>query len=148
MMVRGDGHDPAAPAGSAKSHLCLGPGWSSAANTPFRLHKYWTHEGGISTPLIVRWPAGFAARGELRHSPGHLVDIVPTLLELAGVPAPETFDGARRPPLPGRSLVPAFAADVTIPHPPIFFSHEGKPRPPRRRLEGRRRRTSDPVEPL
>ena len=125
MMVRGSGHDPAAPAGSEFSHLCLGPGWSSAANTPFRLHKYWTHEGGISTPLVVRWPAGIAARGELRHSPGHLVDIVPTLLELVGLPAPATFAGARRPPLPGRSLVPAFAADVTIPRPPIFFSHEG-----------------------
>ncbi len=125
QMIRGAGHDRSAPAGSALTHLCLGPGWSSAANTPFRLHKSWTHEGGISTPLIVRWPAGLAARGELRHAPGHFVDIVPTLLELAGLTAPETFAGLQRPPLPGRSLVPAFAADVATPHPPIYFSHAG-----------------------
>ncbi len=51
IMVRDDGHDPAAAAGSAASHLCLGPGWSTVANTPFRRHKTWVHEGGIATPL-------------------------------------------------------------------------------------------------
>ena len=80
-MIRGDGHDPAAPPGSAGSFLCLGPGWSSAANTPLRLHKSWVHEGGISTPLIVQWPAGIKARGELRRNPGHITDLVPTLLD-------------------------------------------------------------------
>ena len=58
IMVRGDGHDPDAPLGSAGTYLCLGPGFSSAANTPFRLHKTWVHEGGISTPLILHWPEG------------------------------------------------------------------------------------------
>ena len=82
IMVRGDGHDPSAPPGSAKTFLCLGPGWSSSSNTPFRRHKTWVHEGGISTPLIAHWPAGIRARGELRHAPVHLVDVVPTLLEL------------------------------------------------------------------
>src|SRR5207237_787828 len=67
MMIREDGHDPAAPPGSAKTHLCLGPGWSSVANTPFRRHKTWVHEGGISTSLIVHWPQQIKARGELRH---------------------------------------------------------------------------------
>jgi arylsulfatase len=125
QIIRGDGHDLSAPAGSAKSYLSLGPGWSTAANTPFRLHKSWTHEGGISTPLIVHWPAGIAARGELRHTPGHLVDVVPTLLELAGTTAPEQYGGERRPPLAGRSLVPAFAADTTIPRDFLFFKHIG-----------------------
>ena len=84
IMVRDDGHDPTAPPGSAASHLCLGPGWSTVANTPFRRHKTWVHEGGIATPLVVHWPMGIAARGELRHDPGHVIDIVPTILEIAG----------------------------------------------------------------
>ncbi len=97
ITVRDDGHDPAAAAGSAASHLCLGPGWSSVANTPFRRHKSWVHEGGIATPLVVHWPKGVAARGELRHDPGHLIDIVPTILQVAGAP------GAARPPQAGPS---------------------------------------------
>src|SRR5690606_10174439 len=84
LLVRGDGHDPAAPPGSADSYLSLGPGWATVANTPFRRHKTWTHEGGIATPLVVHWPRGFEARGELRHTPGHVIDFVPTLLEIAG----------------------------------------------------------------
>jgi arylsulfatase A-like enzyme len=64
IMVRADGHDPEAPMGSAPTYLCLGPGWSTACNTPFRRHKTWTHEGGTSTPLIVSWPDGITARGE------------------------------------------------------------------------------------
>ena len=84
IMVRDDGHDPTAPAGSAATHLCLGPGWSTVANTPFRRHKTWVHEGGIATPLVVHWPKGIAARGEIRHDPSHLIDLVPTILEVAG----------------------------------------------------------------
>lgn len=121
IMVRGDGHDPTAPMGSAKSYLCLGPGWSSSSNTPFRRHKTWVHEGGISTPLIVSWPKGIAARGELRHTPGHLVDFVPTVLELTGVSAP----AAPAPALHGKSLVPAFAKDVTISREDLWWAHDG-----------------------
>ncbi len=124
MMVRGDGHDPAAPMGSAKSFLCLGPGWSSASNTPFRRHKTWVHEGGISTPLIAHWPAGIAARGELRHTPTHLIDVVPTLLELSGGKIPATIKSHAVPPSPGRSLVPAFAKDVNVPHDFLWWQHE------------------------
>ena len=70
IMVRGDGHDPHAECGTGATFLSFGPGWSSMANTPFRRHKTWVHEGGISTPLVVCWPKGIAARGELRHTPG------------------------------------------------------------------------------
>jgi len=105
IMVRGDGHDPNAPPGSADSYLCLGPGFSSACNTPFRRHKTWVHEGGIATPLIVHWPAGIppAARGTLRHAMTHFVDFVPTVLELAGVERPATMGGVPVPPAPGKS---------------------------------------------
>ena len=79
IMVRDDGHDPQAAPGSAASHLCLGPGFSNAANTPFRRHKTWVHEGGIRTPLIVQWPKGLGYPYEPRinHNPAHVVDIVP-----------------------------------------------------------------------
>ena len=125
MMVRGDGHDPAAPMGSATTYLCLGPGWSSAANTPFRRHKTWVHEGGISTTLIAHWPAGIKARGELRRSPTHLIDVVPTLVELSGAKIPATIKGHAVPPSPARSLVPAFAKDVTVLHDFLWWEHEG-----------------------
>ena len=125
QIIRGDEHDKAAPPGSAMSYLCLGPGWSSASNTPFRRHKHWTHEGGIATPLIVRWKNGIAARGELRHTVGHVIDFVPTILDLAGITPAVEWKGHRPPPLPGISLAPAFARDVQIERPYLFFSHQG-----------------------
>jgi arylsulfatase len=125
IMVRDDGHDPSAPPGSAYSHLCLGPGWSTVANTPFRRHKTWVHEGGIATPFIVHWPDGIAARGELRHHPGHVIDFVPTILEVAGESGIGAGDGPGIPPRPGKSLVPAFARDGTVRHESLWWAHEG-----------------------
>jgi len=109
--------------GSGKSYLCLGPGWSTASNTPLRLHKSWVHEGGVASPLIVHWPAGLKAAGELRHTPCHFVDVLPTVLELAGGAVEPTWHGKKPPPLAGRSLVAALAADVTVPHEYIYFHH-------------------------
>ena len=124
IMVRGDGNDLNAAPGSEGSFLCLGPGFSSAANTPFRRHKTWVHEGGIATPFIVQWPKGIAAHGELRHNPGHLIDIVPTVLEIAGGKPLENWEGKPVPAAPGRSLVPAFAKDNTVPHDYLWWMHE------------------------
>ena len=124
IMVRNGGHDPQAEMGSAATYLCLGPGFSSAANTPHRRHKTWVHEGGISTPLIASWPAGIAAHGELRHTPGHVVDIVPTILELAGTQKPADWKGQPMPPAPGKSLVAALKSDVTIERPSLWWLHE------------------------
>jgi arylsulfatase A-like enzyme len=125
IMVRGDGHDRTADPGSAASFLCLGPGWASASNGPFRRHKIWVHEGGISTPFIAHWPARIRSAGALRHTPAHIIDFVPTVLELAGVKNPSDWRGQSRPPLPGRSLVPAFQNDVTISRECLYWSHEG-----------------------
>ncbi len=124
MMVRDGGHDPQAAMGSAATYLSLGPGFSSAANTPHRRHKTWVHEGGISTPLIAHWPVGIAAHGELRRTPGHVVDIVPTILELAGIRKPTDWLGLPIPPAPGRRLLPAFAKDVSIERPSLWWLHE------------------------
>ncbi|HUY91711.1 MAG TPA: sulfatase-like hydrolase/transferase [Pirellulales bacterium] len=125
IMVRDDGHDPAAPRGSAASHLCLGPGWSTVSNTPFRRHKTWVHEGGISTPLVVHWPKGIAARGELRRNPGHVIDLVPTILDLAGGQRVETWEGKPVPPPPGKSLTAVLAKDGTVSRECIWWQHEG-----------------------
>ncbi len=122
IILRGDGHDPEAPPGSAASYQCIGPGWSTAANSPFRRHKIWTHEGGIATPLIVHWPQGITARDELRHDLGHVIDLVPTFLELAGVKE-EPRPGA--PARPGVSLVPALEKDGSGTRQEIFFHHQG-----------------------
>jgi len=107
-MVRDDGHDPKAVPGSAATYLCLGPGWSNMCNTPFRRHKTWVHEGGSCTPFIAHWPDGIEARGELRHAHGHVIDIVPTILDLAGIPP----DSLRQVSLPGLSLRPLFEKET------------------------------------
>jgi arylsulfatase A-like enzyme len=124
FLNRGDKHDPAAEPGSGGSFLCLGPGWSTAANAPFRLHKSWVHEGGISTPLIVHWPNGISAKGELRHAVGHVIDIVPTVLELAGAQSRQEWNEVEPPPFPGRSLVPALVTDAQVPRDYLYFHHE------------------------
>jgi arylsulfatase len=123
IMVRNDGHDPAADPGSAGTHLCLGPGWSTVANTPMRRHKTWVHEGGIATPLIVHWPRGVEAGGQLRHQPGHVIDIVPTILEVAG--GEPLGSRAERPAPPGRSLVPVFSTDNSLDRDYLWWCHEG-----------------------
>jgi arylsulfatase len=125
IMVRGDGHDPAAACGTGATFLCIGPGWSTMCNTPFRRHKTWVHEGGIATPLIVHWPRGIAAWGELRHTPGHIIDLVPTVLEAAGGNRPEAWAGRPVPPAPGKSLAPLFAKDGTVGHDSLWWLHEG-----------------------
>jgi arylsulfatase len=125
IMVRGDGHDPHAECGTGATFLSIGPGWSSLCNTPFRRHKTWVHEGGISTPLIVHWPKGIAAKGELRHAPGHVIDLVPTILDAAGGKRPEAWDGKPVPAPPGKSLVPVFARDGTVTHDSLWWLHEG-----------------------
>ena len=125
IMVRDGGHDPTAPMGSAASYLCLGPGFSSACNTPFRRHKTWVHEGGCATPLIVHWPNGIKAKGEFRHTPGHVIDIVPTVLEAAGIEKLRTWNGESIPAAPGRSLLAAFNADIEIERDCLWWLHEG-----------------------
>ncbi len=124
LMVRGNGHDRSAPAGSDATYLCLGPGWSSAANAPFRRHKTWVHEGGISTPLVVHWPKEIAARGELRNDPSHLIDMVPTILEAVGGKRLETWDGNPVPRAPGKSLIPAFAKSSAVKRESLWWLHE------------------------
>jgi arylsulfatase len=84
-------------------------GWTVAGNTPFRRWKRETHEGGVADPLIVHWPRGIAARGEVRRQYVHAIDVVPTLLELIGVDPPEAVAGVAQQPLDGTSFAATFA---------------------------------------
>jgi arylsulfatase A-like enzyme len=124
-VLRGDGHDPDAPQGSARTFQCLEPAWANLANAPLRRSKIFVHEGGISTPLIVRWPRGIAARGELRHHPAHLVDLVPTLLDLAGSAKPDLWQGRGVPPAPGRSLLKSLKDDQAVSRDYLWWFHSG-----------------------
>jgi arylsulfatase A-like enzyme len=119
MMVRGSGHDPEAAPGSADSYLCLGPGWSTVANTPFRKHKIWAHEGGSCTPFIVHWPKQTSQPGAIRETPGHVIDMVPTILDLASVKTPK-----QRVQFPGHSLLPSFKKDLGE-NRTFWWSHRG-----------------------
>ncbi|MEN8783576.1 MAG: arylsulfatase [Akkermansiaceae bacterium] len=120
IMVRGDGHDPSAPLGSAATYPCLGPGWSTAANTPFKKHKTWTHEGGIGTPLIAHWPEGLTGKNEFRNTPAHVIDLLPTFLNLAGIKHDTPVVSS-----PGKSLLPVFEGDQKDLHQDLWWSHEG-----------------------
>jgi arylsulfatase A-like enzyme len=84
-------------------------GWALAGNTPFRLWKRYTWLGGTRTPLIVHWPAGIPAPGAVRDGFTHVTDLVPTILDVAGVPAPAEVDGVRQRPFDGVSIRPSFA---------------------------------------
>jgi len=110
--------------GPTDTYLAYGIGWANASNTPFRLYKHWIHEGGIATPLIVHWPERIKAVGELRHQPGHLIDIMATCVDVASTDYPVEYKGNRITPMEGESLVPAFD-NQPIKREAIFWEHEG-----------------------
>ncbi len=110
--------------GDAASSVFCGESWAWLQNTPFRLYKHFNHEGGIASPLIAHWPAGIPAKGELRPEPGHLVDIMATVVDATGTSYPKEFKGQAIQPMEGRSLMPAFA-NKPIEREAIFWEHEG-----------------------
>ena len=125
IMVRDDGHDPNAPPGSAATYLCLGPGWSTTCNTPFRRHKTWVHEGGIATPLIAHWPNEIKDHGQIVHQPGHVIDLVPTLFEITGVKGHGAGEEHDPPMRPGRSLMSAMVDSTQIQPRELWWNHDG-----------------------
>jgi arylsulfatase A-like enzyme len=118
------GNRPDVMPGSENTYQSYGTAWANLSNTPFRLYKHWVHEGGISTPLIIHWPEGIEAAGEIRHSPGQLPDIMATVLELSGAKYPTSHDGNEILPHEGTSLVPLFTQDKRE-RGPLFWEHEG-----------------------
>jgi arylsulfatase len=97
--------------------------WANASNTPFRLYKHWVHEGGIATPLIVHWPGRIKARGELRHQPGHVIDIMAMCIDVTGAAYPSKYNGNKITPREGKSLVPALD-NKPIKRKAIYWEHE------------------------
>jgi hypothetical protein len=113
--------------GGPDTYIAYGREWANVSNTPFREYKHWTHEGGISTPLIVHWPAGIAAerRGKLESQAGQLVDVMATCLNVAGAMYPAEHRGQKIKPLEGTSLRPAFAGETVSRNKPLVWEHEG-----------------------
>ncbi len=90
--------------GTARTHNNYPWGWTMAGNTPFKRWKREVHEGGIADPCIVSWPARIEARGEIRTQFVHVIDVLPTVLELTAVEAPESIEGIEQNPIEGTSF--------------------------------------------
>ena len=92
--------------------------WANLSNAPFRLYKSWVHEGGISTPLIVRWNS--KTHGEINRRKGHLIDIAATIYDVTKTPYPAVQDGTEIIPLEGESIFAPY--DMKR---PMFWEHQG-----------------------
>jgi arylsulfatase len=118
------GNSPNLMPGGEETYQSYGVPWANVSNAPFRRYKRWVHEGGIATPFIVHWPAGIGAKGELRHQPAQLPDVMATLLDVVGIDYPESYGGRTIKPLEGFSMVPTFANQSHI-RPVLYWEHEG-----------------------
>jgi arylsulfatase len=112
--------------GTDDTFFYIGPAWANVANTPLRYWKAEMHEGGICTPLIAHWPAGLKApAGSVTHQPGHVIDVMATCVELAGVPYPKEFGGRLLTPPQGKSLVPMIRGEQPRSHEVLAWEHFG-----------------------
>ncbi len=96
--------------GSPDTYNHYPTGWAFAFSTPFRMFKRYSYQGGICDPLMIHWPAGMQARGEVRNQYHHCTDIVPTILDCCGVEMPDMVGGYEQTPLPGESMRYSFDA--------------------------------------
>jgi len=109
------------PIGSMTRWASLGEDWANVSNTPFRLFKNYSHQGGIATPFIVHWPAGIQKGGRVEHTLAHFIDIMPTMVELAGGEYPKIYKGDPVPPMEGVSLLPLFNGEPIQREKPLFY---------------------------
>ena len=99
-------------------------GWAWARNSPFRYYKQNQFEGGIATPAIAHWPRGIKqAKGARAHEPAHLVDVLPTVADIAGTKRPDSWPDRELRPLAGISLRPIFEGGTLGTRPPIHLHH-------------------------
>lgn len=98
--------------------------WANASNTPFRKFKHYTHEGGLSTPFIAHWPKKIKPQTDWYRDSAYLVDLAPTIFEVAQADYPREFAGNRIPELNGVSLTDAFEGKSIEREAPLFFEHE------------------------
>ncbi len=118
------GNNPAITPGPADTFASYGPEWANVSNAPFRNFKTTNFEGGISTPLIVRWPGNTPA-GTVTSQTGHIIDIVPTFLEAAGVEYSGRFRGRKLLPLEGMSLIPVLKGEKEAGLRTLFWEYRG-----------------------
>ncbi len=118
------GNIPRLRPGGPQTFMSYDLPWANASNTPFRRFKRWTHEGGISTPLIMSWPKRIQESG-IVHSPVHLIDIMPTCLDAAGASHPTERAGQQTIPLEGESMLSAVDRGDWERESPIVWEHEG-----------------------
>lgn len=113
--------------GQVFSNVYIGQGWAQAACTPFWMYKHHTHEGGISSPAIVSWPAGIPKdrNGAFEKQPAHLIDVLPTLVDLSKATYPTEYKGNKIQSIEGVSLTPTFTGKSINRKYPIFWEHEG-----------------------
>ncbi len=116
---------PKVMAGSDQTYHAYGPTWANVSNTPFRKYKHWVHEGGIATPLIVHWPEKIGDKGQLRHQPAHLIDIMTTIVDITGAEYPAQYKGNTIIPMEGKSLMGVFTGNKEIDREAMYFEHEG-----------------------
>ncbi len=103
-------------------------GWSQVGNTPLRFYKQNTYEGGIRDPLIIHWPNGIDDAGGIRDQYHHVIDLMPTVLDIVGVEVPETFQGIDQQPVEGTSMsytFPTNAVDLTTNRPKQYYEMMG-----------------------
>jgi len=98
--------------------------WANVSNAPFRYYKKYAHEGGISTPFIVHWPAQINSPGQIRHQPAHVFDIMATCLDVAEAEYPGTYQGHPIQASDGKSLLPVFDRDRPV-HSFLCWEHHG-----------------------
>ncbi len=114
-----------AMAGPADTAIGYGRGWATVSNTPFREYKHWTHEGGISTPLIAHWPETITRHGEFESTPSHLIDLMATAVSVSGAQYPKKFHGGQSiKPMEGKDLLPVFLGQG-LQRDAIYWEHEG-----------------------
>lgn len=117
------GEKPGAP-GPAESFTSYRTPWANASNTPFRLYKHWVHEGGISSPLVARWPRQIKQKNTFVSRPSHLIDIMATCMDVSGTRYPSTQSGKPVLPMEGESLMKAVRGEKQRTR-PLFWEHEG-----------------------
>jgi len=116
---------PDVPPGPVESYHTVDAPWANVSNTPFRRFKMFLHEGGIATPLIAYWPKGIQRPGTITNQLGHVIDIMPTFCEIAGIEYPREFQGETIQPMEGRSLLPIFQGRPREGHEYLFWEHKG-----------------------
>ncbi len=109
------------PPWKADSYYLYDASWATVGNTPLRHYKQTQHEGGISSPLIVNWPGKIANAGSWNRSPGHLIDLMATCLDVADVSYPENHNGEAIEPLQGKTLLPLFEGKEREGHDWLYF---------------------------